>query len=96
MVEDTLASRALPQYAIVRLDTDWYASTIVELEVLWPRLAVGGFLVLDDFGHWLGTRKAAEEYFADKPVKMSRVDYSCRVIQKTALDEPVPVLEAAQ
>ena len=81
-VEDTLRDFALPQYALVRLDTDWYASTKFELEVLWPRLAPGGILVIDDYGHWIGARMATDEFFADKPVKMARVDYSCRVIKK--------------
>ncbi len=82
MVEKTLADQARYQYAIVRLDTDWYSSTKVELEVLWERIAVGGLLIIDDYGQWLGARKATDEFFADKPVKMHRIDYSCRVIQK--------------
>lgn len=70
------------QFSLVRLDTDWYASTKVELEVLWPRLVPGGFLIIDDFGSWLGCRKAVLEYFAHKKVKMTRIDNQCRVIQK--------------
>jgi hypothetical protein len=95
MVEDTLAKEALEQYALVRLDTDWYSSTKVELEVLWPRIAPGGVLIIDDFGHWQGARMAVDEFFADKPVRMVRVDYSCRVIQK-GLDRPVALAEAAE
>lgn len=87
MVEDTLEEHALKQYALVRLDTDWYASTKVELEVLWDRIVPGGILILDDLGQWLGCRKAAEEFFADKSgVRMQRVDYSGRTIQKPATD----------
>ena len=82
MVEETLRDSLLPQYAIARLDTDWYASTKCELELLWPRIAPGGFLIIDDYGHWMGARKAVDKFFAGTPVKMSRVDYSCRSIQK--------------
>ena len=50
--------------AVLRLDTDWYESTKAELEVLYPRLAAGGILIIDDYGHWGGARKAVDEYLA--------------------------------
>ncbi len=96
MVEHTLAARAVEQYALVRLDTDWYASTKVELEVLWGRIAPGGLLHLDDYGHWLGCRKAADEFFAGKGVRMERVDYSGRTIQKPAVAIEGWLKEAAE
>ena len=55
------------QIAVLRLDTDWYESTKVELEVLWPRLVPGGVLIVDDFGYWVGARKATEDYFREIP-----------------------------
>ena len=33
--------------ALLRLDTDWYESTLKELQVLWPKLVEGGYMVLD-------------------------------------------------
>lgn len=42
------------EIALLRLDTDWYASTAAEFELLAPRLAVGGMLVVDDFCTWRG------------------------------------------
>jgi len=64
-VAQTLAdSNNLPKtIAVLRLDTDWYESTKAELEVLYPRLANGGILIVDDYGHWGGARKAVDEYF---------------------------------
>lgn len=50
--------------SVLRLDTDWYESTLLELQVLYPRLQRGGVLVLDDYGHWGGAKKALDEYFA--------------------------------
>jgi hypothetical protein len=35
----------------------------MELDILFPKLSEGGFLIIDDFGHWQGSRKAVEEYF---------------------------------
>lgn len=64
-VRETLTQLKLPQsIALLRLDTDFYDSTLIELQVLWPRLSIGGVLILDDYGHWDGARKAVDEYFA--------------------------------
>ena len=52
------------QVSVLRLDTDWYESTKVELETLYPRLSVGGSILIDDYGHWEGARKAVDEYFS--------------------------------
>ena len=64
-VSKTLATgNHLPEkISVLRLDTDWYESTKIELEVLFPRLSKGGILILDDYGHWGGSRKAVDEYF---------------------------------
>lgn len=63
-VEDTLPVVDLPKtIAVLRLDTDWYESTRVEMDVLYPRLATGGVLILDDYNYWRGSRKAVDEYF---------------------------------
>jgi hypothetical protein len=50
--------------AVLRLDTDWYESTKAELDALYPRLSRGGVLIIDDYGHWGGARKAVDEYFS--------------------------------
>lgn len=50
--------------SVLRLDTDWYQSTKKELEVLFPLLCPNGVLLLDDYGHWEGSRKAVDEYFS--------------------------------
>lgn len=61
----TLKEDGLPtRISLLRLDTDWYQSTKVSLEVLYPRLVRGGVLILDDYGYWKGARKATDEYFA--------------------------------
>jgi O-methyltransferase len=62
MVEDTTPGQAPDQISILRLDTDWYASTKHELEHLYSRLSPGGVLLLDDYGWWQGSRKAVDEF----------------------------------
>lgn len=61
-VENTLRLNNVPsKIALLRLDTDFYESTKVELEVLLPKLATGGILIIDDYGAWAGARKAFNE-----------------------------------
>jgi O-methyltransferase len=83
-VEETLPQAAPDELALLRLDTDWYESTRHELEHLWPRLADGGVLIVDDYGHWDGARRAVDEYFASKtaPVLLNRIDYTGRLAIK--------------
>ena len=85
-VAKTLLDSAPDTIALLRLDTDWYESTRKSLEVLYPRLAVGGVCILDDYGHWQGARKAVDEYFAalgHRPL-MHPIDYSGRIFLKPA------------
>ena len=82
-VEDTIPAMAPPQVAVLRLDTDWYESTRHELEHLYPRLAPGGILVIDDYGWWQGARRAVDEYFADQPVLLHRVDITGRMVVRS-------------
>ena len=82
----TLGEAVPERIALLRLDTDWYESTRVGLEVLYPRLAVGGVCILDDYGHWQGARQAVDEYFerlGHRPF-MHPIDYSGRVFIKPA------------
>jgi hypothetical protein len=83
-VKDTLlVPENLPKsIAILRLDTDWYESTKIELEILYPLLQPGGVLIIDDYGHWSGSRKAVDEYFEGKTPFMFQVDNECRMIIK--------------
>ena len=66
--------------SLLRLDTDWYESTRHEMINLYPKLAIGGALIIDDYGHWLGAKLAVDEYFAaNKPILLNRIDYTDRV-----------------
>ena len=86
MVEQTLPGEAPEKIALLRLDTDWYASTRHELEQLYPRLESGGVLIIDDYGHYEGARRAVDEYFerSGEPVLLSRIDFSGRLVVKNA------------
>ncbi len=83
-VENTLKiSDNLPKkISILRLDTDFYESTKTELEYLYPLVVDGGILIIDDYGSWLGSKKATDEYFSKKINFMHFVDHSARMIIK--------------
>jgi O-methyltransferase len=83
-VEKTLLiKKNLPKkISVLRLDTDWYSSTKIELEILYPRLVRGGVLIIDDYGHWQGARKAVDEYFFNKKKCLHVCDYTCRYLIK--------------
>ena len=80
-VEETIPSQAPPSIALLRLDTDWYQSTWHELSHLFPRLVRGGVIIIDDYGHWQGARRAVDEYLEDQGVSLflHRIDYTGRI-----------------
>jgi len=80
-VEETIPDHAPASIALLRLDTDWYESTQHELRHLFPRLARGGVIIIDDYGHWRGARQAVDEYIAQNqiPLLLHRIDYTGRI-----------------
>ena len=86
-VKEVLPKAQHDKISLLRLDTDWYESTLIELKYLYPKLTLNGILILDDHGHWLGARKAAEEYFnqINEPILLSKINYSTRVAIKLSL-----------
>lgn len=84
MVEKTVPGHAPQNIALLRLDTDWESSTHHLLENLYPRLERQGILILDDYGHFLGARRAVDSYFhaQKQSVLKIRIDYSGRLILK--------------
>jgi hypothetical protein len=62
--QDTLPRLRDRHWAIVRLDGDMYGSTMDGLENLYPNLAVGGYLILDDYYHVPESAQATNDYRA--------------------------------
>lgn len=80
-VMDTIPAEAPESIAVLRLDTDWYESTKHEMDHLYPRVAPGGVLIVDDYGHWEGAAKAVDEALTerDDTLLLHRTDYSGRI-----------------
>ncbi len=51
---------------------------------LFPRLSTGGVLIIDDYGHWQGARRAVDEYLAETGVRLllNRIDVTGRMAVK--------------
>lgn len=65
--------------SLLRVDVDFYQATRRALELFYPRLVKGGILLMDDYGHWQGARKAGDEFFAafgTRAPAFRRIDYS--------------------
>ncbi len=65
-VLNTLKKNIPNKISLLRLDTDWYESTKIELNLLYPKLSKGGILIIDDYNTWNGCKKAVDEYFKNK------------------------------
>jgi len=65
--------------AVLRLDGDWYASTQICLDHLYPHVSPGGVVILDDYWCWEGCKKATDEYRAKHSITapLVKVDDEC-------------------
>jgi O-methyltransferase len=74
---DTLPAAPIEQLALMRLDGDMYGSTMDALKNLYPKLASGGFCIIDDYA-LNGCRQAVDEFRAQHAIgeEMVRVDHT--------------------
>lgn len=68
----------IKQIALLHLDGDWYKSTKVCIENLFDHVVPGGFIVVDDYGHWNGCKKAIDEFLQQRKITshIHSVDYT--------------------
>jgi predicted O-methyltransferase YrrM len=83
-VLETIPKTRPETIAILRLDTDWYKSTLHELTHLYDVLSPGGVLIIDDYGWCRGARQATDEFFAGRDFQplMQRLNQGARLIIK--------------
>lgn len=60
--KDTLPGAPIERLAVLRVDADMYESTIQALEALHPKLSVGGYVIVDDYGAVEACRKAVDDF----------------------------------
>jgi hypothetical protein len=59
MIEENLPK----EISILRLDGDWYESTMTSLKALFPRVVHQGLVIIDDYVDWVGSKRAVHTYF---------------------------------
>jgi len=77
-VGDILKTNFIPEkISLLRLDTDWYESTKFELDYFYDKVTSGGVIIIDDYGHWQGCKKAVDEFLEKHPeIKIEKIDYT--------------------
>jgi O-methyltransferase len=69
--DKTVPSAQTGPIALLRLDGDWYESTMTCLEHLFPKLVPGGLCIIDDYDYWEGCTRAVHDYLSQKKVTAS-------------------------
>jgi hypothetical protein len=84
LFQDTMPSAEIRQIALLHIDGDWYESVKACLENLFDKVVPGGIVQFDDYGYWQGARKAVDEFFAKRGIKVAlqKLDYSGRFLIK--------------
>jgi O-methyltransferase len=75
---DTLPTAPIDRLAVLRLDGDMYESTMVALRSLYPKVSVGGYVIVDDYGAVRGCRKAVEDFRQEEAIadELHEIDWS--------------------
>lgn len=78
VVGDICETKVFPdKIAILRLDTDFYESTAFELANFYDKVESGGYIIIDDYGHWQGCKKAVDEFLINHPnITLVKIDYT--------------------
>lgn len=81
---ETFPKANISKIALLHIDADWYESVRLCLEKFYEDVVPGGFIVIDDYGHWSGCKKAVDNFFSDFGLsyKLHSVDYTARWFQK--------------
>ncbi len=97
-IEETVPCTLPDRLCLLRLDTDWYESTMHELTYLYPKLVEHGVLIIDDYGHWRGAKEATDSYFGQLDMKpfLHRIDYTGRLVIKLDEERDPKALEGGQ
>lgn len=81
------------RFSVVHLDCDLYAPIKAGMEFFFPRLSLGGLMIVHDYSnlHWVGVRQAVDEFLAPRPERPVLLpDRSgTAMIRKTTDHEPV-------
>jgi O-methyltransferase len=87
--EDTIPTfDAAASISLLRLDGDWYESTKICLEHLFPKVVEGGLVLIDDYHTWSGCSRAVHDYLSEtkSPSRISQSPNGVAYIEKRVRD----------
>ena len=73
------------KFAFVHLDADLYEPTFEGLKFFYPRMTANGMIIVHDYNSWHGSRKAVDDFFADKvefPLPMPDKNGSAVIVKR--------------
>ena len=70
----TLDTTTPASISIAHLDTSWYDSTAKELSTLYPLVSSGGYIIVDDYYAWKGSKVATDEFLAENKDNVQKID----------------------
>ena len=73
-----LYKKDINKIALLHLDCDWYKSVKFCLEELYDNVVEGGFIGIDDYGHWRGCKRAVDEFVENRNlnIELVKIDYT--------------------
>lgn len=83
---DTLPkAKRVGKIAVLRLDADWFASTMLCLNAFWDEVDTGGLVLIDDYYDWVGCRRAVHAFLAQRlesaPIRQSAFGGVCYLLK---------------
>jgi Macrocin-O-methyltransferase (TylF) len=79
--KDSLPRAEIERLAVMRLDGDYYESTMDALVNLYHKLSPGGYVIVDDYGEddWTNCRQAVDEFRTSRGItdELIEVDKRC-------------------
>lgn len=72
--QETLPATRTGAIGLLHVDADWYESVRYVLESMYDRVAVGGAVQIDDYGHWLGCKRAVDEFANARALDLCEID----------------------
>jgi O-methyltransferase len=88
--EDTIPKHHFDEpIALLRLDGDWYESTMVCLTNLFDRVAPGGLIIIDDYYAWDGCSRAVHDFLSSRSAseRIESLEAVCFMVKAAAAPE---------
>lgn len=82
--QDTFPNHRIQNIALLNIDADWYSSVKLCLDTFFDKVTPGGYISIDDYGHWEGCKRAVDEFLEQRglQIELNAPDYTARWFKK--------------